>query len=46
MSGGRNGLRKQVTEAKGGPLELRREKVKGNIIRGKKRVRGKPQACF
>ena len=35
MSGRRNGLRKQVTEAKEGPLEPKREKGKGNMRGGK-----------
>ena len=34
MSNRRNGLREQVTEAKEGPLELRREKGKGGPPRG------------
>ena len=45
MSGRRNGLRKQVTEAKEGFLELRRGKGKGNMPGGKKRGRGRAVAC-
>ena len=37
MSGGRNGLRKQVTEAKGGPLELRREEEARKTYLGARR---------
>ena len=37
MSCRRNGIRIQVTEAKGRPLELMREKGKGNTPREKKR---------
>ena len=36
VSGRRNGLRKQVTEVKEGPLKFRKEKCKGPILgRGK-----------
>ena len=34
-------LRKQITEAKEGPSELRREKSKGNLPGGEKREKGK-----
>ena len=37
MSLTENGLRKQVTEAKEGPLELGREKGKSNMTGAKKR---------
>lgn len=33
-------LRKQITEEKEGPSELRREKSKGNLPRGEKREQG------
>ena len=38
-------LRKQVTEAKVGPLEFREEKGKGDMPGGKKRGEGKAQVC-
>ena len=40
MSSRRNGLRKQVTEAKEGPLELWREKGRGSTAGGKRRGAG------
>ena len=43
MSWRRNGLRKQVTEAEDGPWELRSQKGKSDVPRGK-RSKGKAKA--
>ena len=40
-----NGLRKQVTKAKEGPWELRREKVAAPVQEGRRRSGGKAWKC-